>query len=236
MIKDVLKGLYSELPATVKLVAVSKFHPIESIEEAYAAGQRCFGESRPQELFAKVKALEEIRVLKGDAGYMSDVEWHFIGHLQTNKLKMVLPYVSLVQSVDSIRLLEAIDLWGRSNGKVTDVLLECHISSDETKQGFSSQEILDLLSSGKSYPNVRIRGVMGMASLTDDKEVIKADFRRLVDIHDMLSDWISETPLLPACGDYSEISMGMSGDYPLAVEMGATLIRIGSMIFGERRY
>ena len=240
MIEETIRQLHSELPATVKLVAVSKFHPFESIERAYAAGQRCFGESRPQELQAKVKQLEELRVLKDDPEYMSDIEWHFIGHLQTNKLKMVLPYVSLVQSVDSLRLLEAIDTWGRTNAKVTDILLECHVSSEDSKQGFGRDELLDLFSSGRSYPNVRVRGVMGMASLSDDESVVRSDFQRLIDMHDMLADWMSETPLLPPYpGDSlgcNEISMGMSGDYPLAVEMGSTMVRVGSMIFGARTY
>ena len=144
MIKETINRLQLELPATVKLVAVSKFHPFEAIEEAYEAGQRIFAESRPQELLAKVNRLEEIRDERG-RDYMSDIEWHFIGHLQTNKLKMVLPYVSLVQSVDSVRLLEAIDRWGAANGKVINVLLECFISSDETKQGLSEQELTDIL-------------------------------------------------------------------------------------------
>ena len=238
MIKETIHRLKTELPATVKLVAVSKYHPFEAIQEAYHAGQKCFGESRPQELLAKISRLEEIRTEKGDMNYMADVEWHFIGHLQTNKLKMVLPYVSLVQSVDSLRLLEAIDNWGACNNKVTDILVECHISSEDSKQGFSREELLDLLSSGKAYPNVRVRGVMGMASFTEDESVVIGDFQRLLDMHDMLADWIGKSPLLPpysgdGCG-CAEISMGMSGDYPLAVSMGATIIRIGSMIFGER--
>ena len=118
MIKDIINKLNSELPATVKLVAVSKFHPFESIEEAYEAGQRVFAESRPQELLSKVRRLEEIRAKRGEPSYMEDIEWHFIGHLQTNKLKMVLPYVSLVQSVDSVRLLDAVNAWGAANSKV----------------------------------------------------------------------------------------------------------------------
>jgi len=167
MIKETIHRLNSELPATVKLVAVSKFHPFEAIEEAYAAGQRLFAESRPQELLAKVKRLEEIRAERGEPDYMSDIEWHFIGHLQTNKLKMVLPYVSMVQSVDSVRLLEAIDRWGAVNGKVINVLLECFISSDETKQGLSEQELTDIISGETVYANVRICGLMGMATFTD---------------------------------------------------------------------
>ena len=234
MIKEIINKLNKELPATVKLVAVSKFHPFESIQEAYEAGQRTFGESRPQELLAKVKRLEEIRAERGDPSYMSDLEWHFIGHLQTNKLKMVLPYVSLVQSVDSVRLLEAIDRWGAANGKVIDVLLECHVAAEESKQGFSEEELTDLLSSDIHYANVRICGIMGMATFTDDENVIRADFQRLLDRQQILHDWIGESPnVAPGC---NELSMGMSDDYPIAAAMGSTIVRIGSMIFGERSY
>ena len=232
MISETINRLKRELPATVKLVAVSKFHPFESIEEAYQAGQRAFGESRPQELLAKVKRLDQIREERGEPDYMSDIEWHFIGHLQTNKLKMVLPYVSLVQSVDSVRLLEAIDRWAAAEGKVINVLLECFISSDETKQGLSEQELTDILSGDRHYRNVRICGLMGMATFTDDKDVVRADFHRLVDMQQILYDRIGESPnVAPGC---DELSIGMSDDYPIAVEMGSTIVRIGSMIFGER--
>ena len=232
MITEVISKLHRELPAAVKLVAVSKFHPFEAIEEAYHAGQRAFGESRPQELLAKVRRLEEIRAERGEPDYMSDIEWHFIGHLQTNKLKMVLPYVSLVQSVDSVRLLDAIDRWGAANCKVTDVLLECFISRDETKQGFSEEELEDILSGERVYGNVRVRGLMGMATFTHDKDVIRSDFQRLLDLQQTLHDWIGESPnVRPGC---NELSMGMSDDYPIAVAMGSTIVRIGSMIFGER--
>ena len=232
MIKEVIDKLKMELPATVKLVAVSKFHPFESIEEAYQAGQRAFGESRPQELLAKVKRLEQIREERGEPDYMSDIEWHFIGHLQTNKLKMVLPYASMVQSVDSVRLLDAIDRWAAAEGKVINVLLECFISSDETKQGLSEQELTDILSGDRHYRNVRICGLMGMATYTDDKDVVRADFQRLVDMRQILHDRIGESPnVAPGC---DELSIGMSDDYPIAVEMGSTIVRIGSMIFGER--
>ena len=129
MIKETINKLHSELPATVRLVAVSKFHPFEAIEEAYIAGQRIFAESRPQELLAKVRRLEEIRAERGEPDYMADIEWHFIEHLQTNKLKMVLPYVSLVQSVDSLRLLCAVNSWGAANDKVISVLLEPHVAA-----------------------------------------------------------------------------------------------------------
>ena len=232
MIRETISKLHKELPATVKLVAVSKFHPFEAIEEAYHAGQRTFGESRPQELLAKVRRLEEIRAERGEPDYMSDIEWHFIGHLQTNKLKMVLPYVSLVQSVDSVRLLEAIDRWGAANGMVINVLLECHIAAEESKQGFSEEELTDFLSSDMHYKNVKICGLMGMATFTDDEVLIRSDFQRLLDMQQVLHDWIGESVNVPA--GCSELSMGMSDDYPTAVAMGSTIVRIGSLIFGER--
>ena len=234
MIKNIIHKLHLELPAAVKLVAVSKFHPFEAIEEAYQAGQRIIAERRPQELAAKVKTLETRREELGDPSYMADIEWHFIGHLQTNKLKMILPYVSLVQSVDSVRLLEAIDNWGRVNNKVSNVLLECFISSDETKQGFSEAEVQAIVCGEKKYANIHISGVMGMATYTDDEAVIRSDFRRLKQISDMLQDWIGEGGNVDA--DCREISMGMSGDYPIAIEEGSTMIRVGSMIFGDRQY
>ena len=231
MIAKTINKLKMELPATVKLVAVSKFHPFDAIEEAYSAGQRIFAESRPQELLAKVKRLEEIRVDRGEPEYMSDIEWHFIGHLQTNKLKMVLPYVSLIQSVDSLRLLEAINNWGTMNGKVLDVLLEPHVAAEETKQGFSCDEIMSVLSSSERYPNICFKGIMGMATFTDDEEIICSDFSRIREIHDAVR---REYPVL--ADDFTELSIGMSDDYPLAIKYGSTMVRIGSMIFGSRNY
>ena len=229
MIKETINKLHSELPATVKLVAVSKFHPFEAIEEAYSAGQRIFAESRPQELLAKVRRLEEIRVERGEPEYMTDIEWHFIGHLQTNKLKMVLPYVSLVQSVDSLRLLEAIDSWGRTAGKVTDVLLEPHVAAEETKQGFSSEEIMGVVSDYGKYAYVRFKGIMGMATFTDDQTVICKDFGNLRDIRDAVLDAVPSI-----AEDFTELSIGMSDDYHIAIGYGSTMVRIGSMIFGSR--
>jgi len=229
MIKETINRLHTELPATVKLVAVSKFHPFEAIEEAYAAGQRIFAESRPQELLAKVKRLEELRAERGEPGYMSDIEWHFIGHLQTNKLKMVLPYVSLVQSVDSLRLLEAVDSWGRAQGKVIDVLLEPHVAAETSKQGFTSEELMGVISDYGKYGNVRFRGIMGMATFTEDETVIRSDFARIAAIHDAV---LAAFPSLAE--DFTELSIGMSDDYPLAIEYGSTMVRIGSMIFGSR--
>ena len=233
MIKDIINRLNSELPATVRLVAVSKFHPFESIQEAYEAGQRIFAESRPQELLAKVKRLEEIRIERGEPDYMSDIEWHFIGHLQTNKLKMVLPHASLIQSVDSVRLLEAIDAWGKANDEVINVLLEPHVAAEESKQGFSREEILDVLkvASEGRCPNICFKGLMGMATFTDDEAVIRADFAKIRSIYNEVS---ASFPSLAT--DFTELSIGMSDDYPIAIGYGSTMVRIGSMIFGERDY
>ena len=219
MVKDNLSALYSKLPSGVKLVAVSKFHPVERLMEAYDAGQRIFGENRPQELSAKVPQMPP------------DVEWHFIGHLQTNKLKMVLPYVSLVQSVDSMHLLEAIDAWGRDHGKVTDVLLELHLGAEETKQGFSEEEIRMICSGNTHLGNLRIRGLMGMATNTGDEAVIEADFARIESLFKRIR---AERPEI--CDTFTELSIGMSGDWPLAVRHGATMVRIGTDIFGPREY
>ncbi len=229
MITKTINKLHSELPATVKLVAVSKFHPFESIVEAYEAGQRIFAESRPQELLAKVKRLEEIRAERGDSSYMSDIQWHFIGHLQTNKLKMVLPYVSLIQSVDSLRLLEAINTWGLTNGKVLNVLLEPHVASEETKQGFSPEEIIDIISDADRFGAVCFKGLMGMATFTDDESVIRSDFSRIASLMDEILKSFPER-----VADFTELSIGMSDDYPIAIEFGSTMVRIGSMIFGSR--
>ena len=228
MIQDIIHKLHLELPAAVKLVAVSKFHPFEAIEEAYGAGQRVFAESRPQELLAKVKRLEEIRAERGESDYMSDIEWHFIGHLQTNKLKMVLPYVSLVQSVDSQRLLDAINAWGAANAKVINVLLEPHVAAEESKQGFAPEDVYEILSR-TDYDNICFKGIMGMATFTDDEAVIRHDFASLKEIRD------KSLELYPHLSDdFTELSIGMSEDYHIAMQYGSTMVRIGSMIFGDR--
>ena len=212
--------LHNELPSTVKLVAVSKFHPASAVMEAYNVGQRVFGENRPQELFAKAKELP------------ADIEWHFIGHLQTNKLKMVLPFASIVESVDSLHLLEAIDRWGRDNSKVVDVLLEFHVAAEETKQGFDADEIRSIMFSPEPFANIRFRGLMGMATLTSDEHVIEADFGRIVSLFDELSARIGDSPKLTA--DFNLRSFGMTHDYGIAVRMGANIVRIGTLIFGAR--
>ena len=219
MVSDNLKALYEKLPSAVKLVAVSKFHPVSRLMEAYDAGQRVFAESRPQELAAKVPQMP------------SDVEWHFIGHLQTNKLKLVLPYVSLVQSVDSLHLLEAIDKWGRENGRVIDILLELHLGAEETKHGLSEEEILLCCGVLPPLENVRIRGLMGMATNTEDEAVIEADFARIEALFNRIRE---EHPSLRE--SFTELSIGMSADWPLAVRHGATMVRIGTDIFGAREY
>ena len=219
MVSDNLKALCEKLPSGVKLVAVSKFHPVSRLMEAYDAGQRRFGENRPQELAQKVPQMP------------SDVEWHFIGHLQTNKLKLVLPYVSLVQSVDSFHLLEAIDKWGRDNGKIVDILLELHLGAEETKHGFSEGDIESVISSEIEKSNVRIRGLVGMATNTEDEGVIEADFARIEALFRRIRE---ERPELRET--FTELSIGMSGDWPIAVRHGATMVRIGTDIFGAREY
>ena len=219
MVSDNLKALYEKLPSAVKLGEVSKFHPVSRLMEAYGAGQRVFGENRPQELAAKVPQMPD------------DVEWHFIGHLQTNKLKLVLPYVTLVQSVDSFHLLEAIDKWGSDNGRVIDVLLELHLGAEETKHGFSETDIDAVISSEAEKSHVRIRGLMGMATNTEDEEVIEADFARIEALFKRIRE---EHPELR--DTFTELSIGMSGDWPVAVRHGATMVRIGTDIFGQREY
>ena len=200
-------------------MAVSKFHPVEAIREAYAAGQRSFGENRPQEFAKKVEALADL-----------DLDWHFIGHLQTNKLKLVLPYAHLVQSVDSLHLLDAIQDWGKANDKLIRVLLELHIGAEQTKTGFKEEEVLDLLFRADKYKNIRFCGLMGMATHTDSEEDIRADFARIADFRAYLRD------LFPELTDFTELSIGMSGDWKIALDYGATIVRIGTAIFGERQY
>ena len=224
MVEDNLSRIYGELPPGVKLVAVSKFHPSSVILSAYQAGQRCFGENRPQEFAAKAIELPD------------DIEWHFIGHLQTNKLKLVLPYASMVESVDSLHLLEAIEKWGSLNGRVTSVLLELHLGAEETKGGFTEDEITAILertsgtSAAKAYPHVRFCGLMGMATNTDDEARVEADFMRIREFKERLDS------LFPDLKDFRELSIGMSNDWKIAVRHGATIVRIGTAIFGPREY
>ena len=213
--------LKNELPSTVKLVAVSKFNPVEAIQQAYEAGQRIFGESRPQELQQKVALLPD------------DIKWHFIGHLQTNKLKMVLPYVELVHSVDSERLLMEIDKYAVKNGLKVRCLLELFVAQEESKQGFSEEELMALLDSLQQNPlqGVEICGLMGMASFVEDENQIRGEFQTLKRVYDKVKEkYISTLP------QFNELSMGMSGDYRIAIECGSTMVRIGTTIFGARNY
>ncbi|MBQ9477567.1 MAG: YggS family pyridoxal phosphate-dependent enzyme [Bacteroidales bacterium] len=218
MIGEKLKSILEELPHSVKLVAVSKFHPMEDILEAYNAGQRRFGENRPQEFAAKAVQLPQ------------DIEWHFIGHLQTNKLKLVLPYASLVQSIDSLHLLDAVESWGERNERSVRVLLEQHLGSEQTKSGMDEEEILQICRDAASYPHVRFCGLMGMASNTDDEQQIREEFSRIRTLFRRIA---GEFPQLE---EFTELSIGMSGDWRIAVECGATIVRIGTAIFGYRDY
>lgn len=213
--------LRKEIPAGVKLVAVSKFHPAESVKDAYDAGQRCFGESRVQELLAKEPVLP------------SDIEWHFIGHLQTNKVRQLIGKTSLIESVDSERLLSIIDEESAKAGAFTKVLMQVHVALEETKFGFLPDELLDFFRA-KKYKTLKathICGVMGMASNTDDETRVRADFAAIAEVFRRISE---------ECGGelkgFDRISMGMSHDWPIAVEEGANLIRVGTRIFGERNY
>ena len=220
-ISSEIERLNKELPSTVKLVAVSKFNPAEAIQEAYDAGQRIFGESRPQELFQKVSVLPD------------DIKWHFIGHLQTNKLKMVLPYVDMVHSVDSERLLVEINKYAVKNNLKVKCLLEVFIAQEESKQGFSKEELFALLDKiqQEPMPGVEICGLMGMASFVEDEQQIRGEFAALKETFDQVREkYISTHP------NFNELSMGMSGDYRIAVEMGSTMVRIGTTIFGARNY
>ena len=214
MIASNLQRIVSTLHPGVRLVAVSKFHSVGEMMEAYRAGQRLFGENRPQELASKVPQMPP------------DVEWHFIGHLQTNKLGKVLPYASMVESIDSLHLLEAVSSWCVAHGKVMDVLLELHLGAEETKGGFTEAEIRSVVARPGDFPGVRFCGLMGMATNTPDETVVRADFRRIAALFRELRAG------LPA---FRELSIGMSGDYLIAQEEGSTLVRIGTAIFGERR-
>ena len=211
-ITSAIQQIKSELPSTVQLVAVSKFKPASDILEAYRAGQRAFGENRPQELAAKAAELP------------ADIQWHFIGHLQTNKVKLVVPHATLIHSVDSERLLAEIDKVSRNLGKTSDILLEVHIAEETTKQGLSPEEAEALAGRMAAYPNVRLRGMMGMATFTDDMAQVRREFRTLKALSERLSG-------IPGC---DQVSMGMSEDWPVAVEEGTTIVRIGTAIFGKR--
>ena len=219
MISDEIKRFHDELPQGVELVAVSKFHPCESIMEAYNAGQRIFGESRVQEFLAKIPQLP------------ADIEWHFIGHLQTNKIKYMAPYVALIHGVDSYKLLAEINKQAVKAGRIIPCLLQIHIAQEETKFGFSTDECRAMLEAGewKALENVRIAGVMGMATYTEDEKQIRKEFKTLVANFAYL-----KMAYFSVNEEFKEISMGMTDDYKIAMSEGSTIVRVGSGIFGER--
>lgn len=220
-VKENLLKVKQTLHEGIELVAVSKFHPKEYIKEAYAAGQRVFGESREQELKQKHQELPQ------------DIEWHFIGHLQTNKVKYIAPYVSMIEAVDSIRLLREIEKQAAKVERVIDVLLELHIANEETKSGMTLDECRDLLSEGewKSMSHIRIRGIMMMASNVDDESQIRQEFITAANFFDEV-----KAKYFADNDDFSVRSYGMSGDYMIAQECRSTMVRIGTTIFGPRVY
>ncbi len=220
-IADNLRKLISDTPESVSIIAVSKRKSVEDILQAYKAGQRIFGENRVQELSEKHPQLPE------------DIEWHMVGHLQTNKVKYIAGFVHMVQSIDSLKLLLSLEREAKKADRIISCLLQIHIAREETKFGFTREEVLEIATSPEvqSLNNVRISGVMGMATFTEDKEQVKSEFRHLRETYnDLKENCFSIRP------DFKEISMGMSGDYQIAIEEGSTMVRLGTIIFGERNY
>ena len=220
-IADNLKQVLAELPQGVRLVAVSKFHPNEAIEEAYQAGQRIFGESKVQEMTAKYESLPK------------DIEWHFIGHLQSNKIKYMIPYVAMIHGIDTYKLLAEVNKQAGKAGRTVNCLLQIHVAQEETKFGFSPEECREMMDAGewKALAHVRICGLMGMSSNTDNIEQINGEFRLLNSLFkESKENWFADSDV------FRELSMGMSHDYHEAIASGSTLVRVGSKIFGEREY
>jgi len=217
-IAENIKVIEHQLPQGVRLVAVSKYHPVEMVQQAYDAGQRIFGENHVQELVAKAPQLPD------------DIQWHMIGHLQTNKVRMLMPHVDMIQSVDSIKLLRTIEKEAARIDRTVDVLLQLHVAREETKTGFATGE---LLSVGEldNVPHVRVRGLMAMATNTDDRVQIEREFQLVNDTFRLIKD-----EFFAEHDEFDQISMGMSDDWQLAVKHGATLVRVGSAIFGPRQY
>lgn len=221
MIKENLNKVRATVPNDVTLIAVSKTKPVTDLQEAYDAGQRIFGENKALEMRDKHQELPK------------DIQWHFIGHLQTNKIKYIAPFVSLIHSIDSISLLEAINKEAVKNNRVIDCLLQFHIAKEETKFGLDIEEAEEMLKSDsyKNLNNINIIGVMGMATFTDDVNQIRNEFKSLKNIFNILKERYFQDK-----ESFKEISMGMSDDYPIAIEEGATMVRVGSKIFGARNY
>lgn len=220
-VKGHLREVRSRLPEGVCLVAISKYHPVEYLQAAYEEGQRVFGESHEQELRQKVEVLP------------NDIQWHFIGHLQTNKVKYIAPYVSMIEAVDSLKLLKEIEKQGAKNNRVIDVLLELHIAEEETKYGLTLEACRQLLEEGewRNMTHVRICGLMMMASYVEDEAQIRQEFRTAHNFFDEVKQrYFAESPY------FTQRSWGMSHDYPIAVEEGSTMVRVGTAIFGPRVY
>ncbi len=216
-VENNIKYFREELPSTIKLVAVSKFKPDNLILEAYNAGQRDFGENRPQELSAKMERLP------------TDIRWHFIGRLQSNKIKMIIDKVYLIHSVDSFKLISEISKEATKRGLEPSILIQQHISDEDSKQGFSDSEMDEAIELALGFGNIKLRGVMGMASLTENSDKVRDEFSRLKSTFERL-----KSKYFLDDAEFCEISMGMSGDYRIAAEEGSTIVRIGTSIFGER--
>ncbi len=220
-ILDNLKKIKTELPSEVTIVPISKTHSPEQIMEVYAGGNRVFGENKVNELVEKYELLPK------------DIDWHFVGHLQRNKVKYIAPFVGLIHSVDSMRLLVEINKMAKRNERIINCLLQVHIAEEDTKYGLSSDELKQTLSSDayKNLTHIKVVGLMGMATFTDDMEQVRKEFRSLsVLFKDVKSNYFSNS------NNFSILSMGMSGDYGIAVEEGSTMVRVGSIIFGDRSY
>lgn len=220
-IRSNLDKLLETIPAHVKLVAVSKTKPERDILEAYDAGQRIFGENKVQDLTAKQAVLP------------ADIDWHFIGHMQRNKVKYIAPFIGLIHGVDSLKLLKEVNKQAVKHNRIIDCLLQFHIAEETTKFGLSIEEATDLLKNPEYYSmkNIRFTGVMGMSTFTDDYELVRKEFKTLKSIFDRLKGEFFKSE-----DHFKEISMGMSGDYQIAIEEGSTMVRIGTSIFGERNY
>ena len=221
MIQENLNIVRATVPSDVTLIAVSKTKPVSDLQEAYDAGQRIFGENKALEMRDKYQELPK------------DIQWHFIGHLQTNKIKYIAPFVTLIHAIDSLPLLEAVNKEAAKNSRVIDCLLQFHIAQEETKFGLDMEEAKSLLESEsfKDLKNINICGVMGMATFTDDVVQVRNEFKNLKNIFETLKE-----NYFKANDSFKEISMGMSDDYPIAIEEGATMVRVGSKIFGARNY
>ena len=220
-IAENLNSIKADIPANAKLVAISKTHAPEVVMQAYDAGQRDFGENKVQELITKYEALPK------------DIQWHLVGHLQRNKVKYIAPFVSLIQSVDSAKLLKEIDKNAQKNSRIIDCLLQVYIADEDTKFGLSNEEVIEILESDAyaNMENIRVVGLMGMATFTDNTEQVRMEFRKLNEFFDQVKQ-----KYFADSSNFNTLSMGMSSDYKIAIEEGATLIRVGSSIFGGRIY